>query len=152
MRKSFFLLAVLLVSLTSCDIFQDIEVSDIKDVRFKSFSQDGLEAEIDVEVYNPNPYKLQLVSSDVMLYVNGKKAGKVKLVERVVIPKKSRAVQTVKVYSDLSEVGAGFWESLVSVFFFKKAKVKVEGDLRGKALLMGKKVYVNVEQDVELDF
>jgi len=152
MKKSFFLLLILLVTLSSCEVFKDIEVNDIKDVRINSFDKDGLEAEIDVEVFNPNGYKVQLVSSDVMLYVNDQKAGKVKLMERVVIPKKSREVQTVKVYSDLSEIGSGFWESLISVFFMKKAKVKVEGDVRGKALLVGKSVYINVEQDVELDF
>ena len=122
----------------------------MKDLRMTEIGKDGMEAEIEVDIYNPNFYNVKLVESDVDLFLNGKPVGKVTLSEKVVIKKKTEQRYTIIVNSDLQGLSSSFFETLLSALLFRKVHVKADGALRAKALFIGRNVGIEVDQDVEL--
>lgn len=150
MKKLWPHLLLLVIVMSSCNIYKDLEVSEVRDLRLTEMSREGVKAEIDVDIYNPNFYNVKLVKSDVDLFLNDKPVGKVLLSEKLVIEKKKEQLYTIVVYSDLEDLGSSFMEMLISAMLFKKIHVKADGELRGKALFIGRNVGINVDQDVDL--
>ncbi len=142
---------VLAISLlSSCTIYKDVEVKEVRDVRVTKLGQEGVEAEIDVKLYNPNGYKVKVVSVNADLYVNDKDVGDAKLRQRVVLGKKSNEIHTIKLEGDYSELNGGILELLLGGLFSNSLNFKVDGTMKGKALMVGKSFYFKVDQDVKL--
>ena len=71
MGKQWMQWAVLLaccVGLTGC-LYEDLEVLEVDDFSNVQISLEGLESQMDVVVYNPNPYAVNLVGADILLTV-----------------------------------------------------------------------------------
>ena len=139
-----FLFAALL-SLSSCKIYQDVDVIEVENVVFNEFDDEGAEAEVWLKIKNPNAYKVVLTDSDIDLYFEGKLLGKVQLVENMEVPKKSLSTQVMKV-----EVGFDNMEELMGnilTFLFKDNFVlEAKGYVKGKALFVAKKVDINFKE------
>ena len=108
-RKGFWLLFILVFALQGCRVYRDVEFKGVKETRFTSFNAQGVSCEFDVEVYNPNPYKITLMQSDVNLFLEGTLLGKVQLPESAVLHAEtvpylsSRAQQSRRVFRRLLE-------------------------------------------------
>lgn len=148
--KVAFYIGLLIILMSSCSVYKDIEVNEVRDVRIISMSDKGVEAEVDISIYNPNNYRVSIVSIDADLYVNDKDVGDAKLRRRVTLGKKSNEVHTIKLEGDYSEMSGGILETLIGSLFAKTVNLKVDGTLKGKALLVGKSFYFQVDQDVKL--
>ncbi len=148
--KSTIVVTLLSILLTSCTIYKDIEVKEVRGVRITKFTDKGIEAEVDLRIFNPNNYKVSLVSVDADLYVNDKDVGDAKLNKRVTLGKKSNEVHTVKLEGDYSDMGGGLLETLIGTLFARSINFRVDGTMKGKALFVGKSFYFQVDQDVRL--
>ena len=149
MRITLFI-AFLALTCSSCNIYKDIEVREVRDIRITKMSDKGIEAEVDIKVFNPNSYKVSIVSIDADLYVNDKDMGDAKLRRRVTIGKKSNEVHTVKIEGDYSDLSGGFLQTLIGGLFSQTMNLKIDGTMKGKALLIGKSFYFQVDQDVKM--
>jgi len=135
---------------TSCSIYKDVEVVEVRDVRMAELSQEGLGAEVDLMLQNPNGYKVKVTGSDLNVWVNGREAGKVRLLEPVTILPRSTASYTLKVHAPYDELAPGFLASLISLLFVDAVAFKAEGYVQGKALGITRKVNVSVNETVPL--
>jgi LEA14-like dessication related protein len=136
------LLLVALLSLSSCKIYQDVDVIEVENVIFSEFDNEGAEAEVWLKIKNPNAYKVVLTDSDVDLYFEGNHLGKVQLVENMVVPKKSLSTQIMKVeveYNNMETLMGNFFTLLFKENFLLEAK----GQVTGKALFVSKKVAID---------
>lgn len=145
-----FLVAALILFLGSCTIYQDIEVSEVRDIRIIEVTKDGLIAEVDLKIYNPNPYRLTIVNVDADLYLNDKDIGDAQINERITIGKKSSHVYTIKLEGDYTKMGGSLLEGLLGSLFSQTANLRIDGTIKGRALLIGKRVFFQVEQDVKI--
>jgi len=144
------IIAIAISFLASCNIYKDIEAQEVRAVRITEISDKGIEAEVDIKIFNPNKYKVSLVSVDADLYVNDKDVGDAKLKRRVVLGKKSNEVHTISLEGDYSEMSGGILETLLGTLFARSINLRVDGTMKGKALLIGKNFYFQVDQDVKL--
>ena len=149
MRITLFI-AFLALTFSSCNIYKDIEVREVRDIRITKMSDKGIEAEVDIKVFNPNSYKVSIVSIDADLYVNDKDMGDAKLRRRVTIGKKSNEIHTVKIEGDYSDLSGGLLQTLIGGLFSQTMNLKIDGTMKGKALLIGKSFYFQVDQDVKM--
>ena len=60
-------------------------MKEVRDVRLSEFGSDGLKAEVDILVENPNSFKFKVTDSDLNVSINGTNIGKVKLGEKLTI-------------------------------------------------------------------
>jgi len=89
------LILFLTLTLSSCKIYQDVDVIEVENVVFREFDIEGAEAEVWLRIKNPNSYKVVLTESNIDLYLEGKHMGQVQLLENMVVPKKSLSTQVM---------------------------------------------------------
>lgn len=150
MNKYFIIVISCFLFLSSCQIYQEIEVREVRDIRIIEVTPDGIEAEVDLKIYNPNNYKVTILNVDADLYINGKDIGDAEINERVTIDKKANLVYTIKIEGDFTDLAGGLLESLIGSIFAQTVNLRIDGTLKGRALLIGKSVYFEVDQDVKL--
>jgi len=134
--------------LASCNIFKDVEVKGVTEVRFLGIKDKGIEMEVYMEIDNPNAYKLRLTYSDVDLFLEGKSVGKVRLLEPVIVPKKSISVQMIKTNTSFSSLGSLLGNNL-GILLKKEFEIEGKGVVTGKILFLSKKVPIGFKEKVD---
>ncbi|NNE56243.1 MAG: LEA type 2 family protein [Flavobacteriales bacterium] len=150
MRQIQWITLALALALSSCSMYKEVEVQDITDVRVMEFSEEKVSAEVDLKVKNPNWYGVKLVKSEVYLELNGAHVGDMKLQEKVKIPRKAVSYHTLKVIAEYEDVSGSFLQNFLTLIFNPVVKMKAEGYIKGRALIIGKKVPILVEEDINL--
>lgn len=150
--KKWFIIAFLFALFTpACNIYKDVEVTEVKDVRIIRFDQDAVEAEVELVINNPNWYRVVLLDSDVDVFINGKEVGKLHLKEKVILANKTSNTRTIVMTGDYNEISSGFLENLLTLLFANTAKFEVIGTMKGRALLITREVDVKESTDVDIN-
>jgi LEA14-like dessication related protein len=144
MKKLFALLLVVSI-LTSCTVYKDVEVKEVLDFKVIEFRSDGAECEIFLTVYNPNGYKITLTESQINMVFEGKPLGEVHLKEKLVIPKKSQSTISLKCTAQFASLSA-LTGDLLSLLFKTEYVMEGSGHIKGKALLVSKKVPITFKE------
>lgn len=148
--RHYLLLCVSLIFFGSCMIYKDVELVGVKNVKLNQFSLKGIEAEVSLRVKNPNGYKITIVDSDLDIILNGKPFGKAKIKENVVLKKKSDEVHKITIKSKVGSVAQGALSSLLGLLTQKAVNVRLKGDIKAKALVISKKIPIDIEEKVSL--
>jgi len=138
------------LSISSCTLYQDVEVIKVGDIRLTEMGKEGVKAEIDLTLKNPNSFNVKLVNSDIDVWVNNSALGKVKLAENLTIKKKSEEGLVLKLESSYDDLSPDFLSTVLALVFARNAQFRAEGYIKGRAFLVGKKVDVQVDQEVKL--
>ncbi|MCA1763096.1 MAG: LEA type 2 family protein [Flavobacteriales bacterium] len=132
------LLSILLVALQSCN-YEDVEVRQVDKVKIDKFDNKGIELSASLHIFNPNSYPVKVTSSDAILYLNGRKAGKMKLLNRVEVPAKFDDFIVAKVRTDFDEGSASLLPIILGAAVKGGVDIRAAGDIRAKSFLIGKK-------------
>lgn len=143
----FLSITLVLLHLSSCQTYREVEMLGVEGYEVESFDTSGAVIKISVRVKNPNGYKIKITNSDLDLSLNGRSAGKAEIDKKIVLPKRSDMVHTFKVKANFKQLAGGF-TSLIGIMTSGKAKVKVEGWVKAKALGIGRKVDVDFNESV----
>ena len=141
----------LAVSLSSCSLYEDVDVIEVQNVDVKEFSKDIIAADIFLKIDNPNFYKIKLTESDIDLFMNGKKMGKLHLREPLELRKREVSVQALRMTADISDMSGDFLANTLMLLFAKSVELKAEGYVRGKAMGIGRKVKVDFKTNIATD-
>lgn len=149
MKRLFYLGFVAVIAMSSCTMYQDVEVLEVNDVRVTEFSNEVIRAEVDLKVKNPNWYAIRLTKSEVDLTVNENELGKLNLGEKVKLAPKAVSYNTLKVEADYEDISGNFLQNMLGLIFKPKIDFKAEGYIKAKALIFGKKVPIKIEEQVD---
>lgn len=119
-------------SLSGC-IYQDLEVLAVEDFSELRLSLDGMQARMDVDVYNPNPYAVTVTRADVKLYVNQEVVGDVTLVEDQIIRPDAQATVPLRVATRDGALGRVLKNDLMNLLRGAEVPFVAEGSVTGKA-------------------
>jgi LEA14-like dessication related protein len=131
--------------LTSCAVYKEVEVKEVLNVEVTEFDQEGAECNVYLTIYNPNGYNIHLTESHVDLFFEGKPLGEVQLLEPVLIPKKSQSTVMMKCEAGYESMQLLMGNAL-SLLFKSEYQLEGKGYIRGKAMLISKKVPVSFSQ------
>ncbi|MEJ6682213.1 MAG: LEA type 2 family protein [Flavobacteriales bacterium] len=144
-------IAFIALSFSSCNIYKDIETQEVSDIRITKMFDKGIFAELDIRVFNPNNFKVSIVAVDGDIYLNDKNVGNTQLRKKVILGKKSNEIHTIKIEGDYTDMRGVLLQTLIGGLFSQSMNIKVEGSMKGKALLLGKSFYFEVDQDVKMN-
>lgn len=147
-RFGYGLIFLLLLLLQGCRVYRDVEFKGVRETRFTSFNSNGVSCEFDVELYNPNPYTITLVRSDVDLFFEGTRLGKVELPESAVLEGEERTILKLACTaepSSLPKLAGG----AIGMVFKKDLIIEGKGTVTAKAFLITKTVPVEFTQRVK---
>lgn len=150
-RILFPLVLLFTLGLTSCNFYKEVEVLEVTNIEVKEFNKDVVSADISLKISNPNKYKLKLVDSDIDLFLNGKKMGKMILREPLELPKNDTTIQVLSMKAEVTEFSNDFIANTLSLLFAKTAELKAVGYVKGKAMGIGRKVKVDFTKDIATD-
>ncbi|HWZ21648.1 MAG TPA: LEA type 2 family protein [Cytophagaceae bacterium] len=139
-----FLIVSLLLSLTSCFSYKELELGDVSDVKVNKVANGGIEIQAGIRIKNPNNYKIKVKKIDADLFVNGQKVGKMNLSKKVILPRKSDQVQSFVVNTQLSNLIA----SMPSLLFGGDINLQMKGYIKGKVFIFSKKFPIEAEKKI----
>jgi LEA14-like dessication related protein len=148
-RYTFLLVSALTTGLIlqSCKMpDEEIVLRDIKDVVADVSSNPTLKG--NAIFYNPNNVRGKLKHISVDIYVNGKKAGKVKKDYKIVIPKKAEFQVPIEVELNIKELGT--FNTILGMVGGKKFEIRYDGYLRLNYRGLPIKVPIDYKDDVRL--
>ena len=139
------LLLLVVVMLQSCRVYRDVEFKAVKETRFTSFNSKGISCEFEVELFNPNPYKITLMQSDVDLYLEGTRLGKVQLPESAQLNADGKTLLKLACTADPSSIPK-LVGGAIGMVFKKDLVIEGKGSVTAKAFLITKSVSVEFKQ------
>jgi len=147
MRKMrlFFWLLIPSILLASCTAYRDVEFKGVKRTRFTGFDASGVSCEFDVELFNPNPYKITLVSSEVDLFMEGTRLGHVALPSSAVLAPEEKTMLKLSCTAE-SESIPQILGGAIGLVFKKDIVVEGKGSVTAKAFMISKTVPVQFTQ------
>jgi LEA14-like dessication related protein len=147
-RKGYWLLFILVFALQGCRVYRDVEFKGVKETRFTSFNAQGVSCEFDVEVYNPNPYKITLMQSDVNLFLEGTRLGKVQLPESAVLHAENSTILKLTCTAEPASIPK-IVGGAIGLVFKKDVVIEGKGMVTAKASFVTKTVPVEFTQRVK---
>jgi LEA14-like dessication related protein len=139
------LLLLVVVTLQSCRVYRDVEFKAVKETRFTSFNSKGISCEFEVELFNPNPYKITLMQSDVDLYLEGTRLGKVQLPESAQLNADGKTLLKLACTAEPSSIPK-LVGGAIGMVFKKDVVIEGKGSVTAKAFLITKSVSVEFKQ------
>jgi LEA14-like dessication related protein len=136
-RLSFLL--TLLLFLSSCSLFQDIQIKNVTDFA-PAFEDKQLLIKANISVQNDNLYAIKLKHSDLTIGIDDKTLGNITLAEKVVFKRKSDTTYPVKLKLSLAD-GALF--IILRNTFKKEVTITIKGSIKGSALGIPKTITIN---------
>ena len=149
MRQLIFLLFCTII-MSSCKLYEEVKVSDVQNVVLGEVSTDGVEAQIYFEVENPNWYKMMLKESKIEIYIEGKYFGVIDQFEEIIIPKKSKTTQALRMRAGPNAMD-DLLANALKLFLKNDLKLEAKGYVVGKALLMRKRIDISISEKVSKD-
>lgn len=116
-----------------------MEVQNIKDLKIDKFDNRGIELSASLQISNPNNYPVKVTSSDAILYINDRKAGKLKLLNRVEVPANFNEFIVAKVRTDFDEGSVSLLPIILGAAVKGGVDIRAVGNIRAKSFLIGKK-------------
>lgn len=141
-----FLIIAVVVFLSSCFSYKDVEYKSFEGLNIEKIEGDDLHIALSVKLYNPNNYTIKVHEADLKANFNGKDLGDIKLMNVVKIDANKESVQKVICKVSSKKILA----MLPMAFLTGKSTISINGDLRAKVFLFSKKFPVNVSQNINL--
>lgn len=145
------LVAFTTLFLSGCFKYEDIELKEVKNVELKSIKDNNLDLEIEIELYNPNSYKVKVSKADLDVHINTLYLGHSKLSETIEIPAEASSKKVVKLTTELSDEFNKELPGLLTQALFSGLKLKVDGKITGKAKWLSHTFDIHHEEKLNLN-
>jgi LEA14-like dessication related protein len=132
---------------SSCISLKPVEFQGIESFQIIDQTDTSANVDIMVKIKNPNNYKLVIKKVDLDATLNKKPVGKINHKVKLIIPKNSEESYTLHLVADLLQLR----RMIPTLIFTNTALVNIKGDIKGRALLIPKKIKLDVTQKVSRD-
>jgi LEA14-like dessication related protein len=140
--KKFFAISAILIFITGCGRYNDINVKGIKDVKLKGINQKVLMLNFDVEIDNPNTRKISVIEIDFKAWLNGRELGTFRITEPIKLTPCSRQVYSVPAEIELRTIADVFRLATSGSMEGLLDKLEVEGKIKGKSFPVRKTIKI----------
>ena len=141
--------ALMVFGLSGC-FYQDLEVLAVDDFSQVRLSLDGMQAQMDVDVFNPNSYAVTVTEADVKLYVNQEVVGDVTLLEAQASRPEARATVGLQVQTRDGALGQVLKNDLMNLLRGAEVPFTAKGSVRGEAFGLSFTVPLRHEQPLNI--
>tara|TARA_B110000879_G_C11055070_1_gene464380 strand:- start:14 stop:460 length:447 start_codon:yes stop_codon:yes gene_type:complete len=139
----------LLVLLSGCQWWQDVEVVRIEGLSDIAMSLNGMQGEVQVLVKNPNGFDIRAQEVDVNMYVGEDRIATVTLPGVQVLEARSESVLVMNVQSDPGALKKLLQNQLLQLIGGNSVEFRTVGTVRGKAF--GLNIAIPIESIEEIN-
>jgi hypothetical protein len=134
--------------LAACSSYEDVELRDIRNVELLQMDNRRISVRVDVQVNNPNGYRIHVEDPDVDLYLNDTPVGKGWLDSAVVLEGRAERVYPVYLHADLE--GGPLLMVLLGGALSGRMKLGMKGTVLGRSGILRKRFPFQVEETIDL--
>lgn len=147
---SYLILTLVLSVLVGCLSYEEVKVVRVVGTDVKSFSMEGAEVDITLQISNPNNYKITISNFNLDIFINGTKIGKADVASRVVLAKNSNENHTINMKLKKGGLSAGAMPALLSAAMGGRMQLRAKGTIKAKAKMISKKVPIDFTENISL--
>ncbi len=144
-KRAIFLCVLFVIS--SCLSYTDVEIVEFTDIKLKELSSKGMVIDIDLQVRNPNNYKISVVKTDINVSLNNRDMGKAEIQGNLVLPKNSDEIHRITAKLNGKQIG-GAMSLLLSTALGNPMTIGIKGSITAKAKLLRKKIDVEFTERI----
>jgi LEA14-like dessication related protein len=137
------------VLLAGCMSYSEVKLEGVQGVRITRLDAKGISASIQVQVDNPNPYRIKVLDPDVDLYVNDVPLGKAMLDSTIVLEPSGTRTYSIPLRATFTN-SKDLLPVLLGSALGGSMKFGAKGTVTGRAGLVRKRIPFEVEQTVSL--
>jgi hypothetical protein len=134
--------------LAACSSYEDVELREIRNVELLQMDSRRIAVRVDVQVNNPNDYRIHVEDPDVDLYLNDTPVGKGWLDSVVVLEGRAERVYPVYLHADLE--GGPLLMMLLGGALTGQMKLGMKGTVLGRSGILRKRFPFQVEETIDM--
>lgn len=120
-------------------------MTDVRGIQVNSLTKEGVEITGEMRVRNPNNYKIHVKSTDADLWLDGRKAGKAHLMNKITVPANFDDFVKVQVRADFNGGSLELIPIILGATIKRSVNVKVDGNLKASTFIISKKLDFSYE-------
>jgi len=144
------ILSMCLSFLVGCLSYEEVRVVRVVNTDVKSFSMEGAEVVITLQISNPNNYKITISNFDLDILLNGTKLGKVDVANRIILPKKSNEAHSITMKLKKKDLATTAIPTMLSAAMGGRMQLTAKGTIKAKAKMISKKVPIDFTENISL--
>lgn len=149
MKKLIMLLPLFcMLLLAGCKEFQEIQVVGVDGFNLNKISTDGIEAEVKLNIKNPNQSGFSIYPSEFDVMYSGIRLGKAKLHKRVHIDGHSEKAYTFNLRTNFGEMNLLDATKLLNIS--NHGTIELNGDLKAGKFYLKKRFPVNFKEKINM--
>lgn len=138
------------IAFFSCKEIQPVTIGGVENPKLKKLSREGIEADFDMRIKNPNNMRITVFPSQFEATINDISVGKVKLTKKVRIKANSDEKETFHIKSDFSKLGFGDITKVMPIVSSGNANIYLKGNIRAGKWFYKKKFPVELKKTISL--
>lgn len=153
MLKIKFTLTIFLaaLTLTSCFEYEDVQLLKVTNIHLNNISTKKIEIGVDLQIVNPNKYKINIVDSELELFLKGKKIGTAHIIDKIELPKNSDQIHKIAIATDLKDMLSDAIPVILGVLFDESIELQVKGNIKASAKALTKIFPIDFKERVRLN-
>ncbi len=144
------ILFISVLLLSSCISYKPVMITGIKDVKTANISGEKVELAFNLEIDNPNGFKIVLNQYDMDVMLNDKGLGKTSSSEKIVIKRKSKASHPFKLSASYKDFIGATVSGLGALLNKEPVTFKVKGAIKGRIWWFKKTIPIETTQKIKL--
>jgi Late embryogenesis abundant protein len=148
MVKRLWLLSGIVLLLTGCLRYEEVELLGVERIAVERWDAEGLAVHAFVRMQNPNNYRIHVEDPDVDLYLNGSHLGKATFSGPVVLQADATQTVDVPLVARFENGAGGLLNGGLALLFGKSMDLEARGTVRGRAGLLRKRVPFTFAQSI----
>jgi LEA14-like dessication related protein len=132
---------ILLLLLSCCADFEDIEVGEPHDISIKGLRNNVLSLEVKIPVINPSSFRVRIKEINLKTSVNNHYLGRLVIDDIIVIPAKSNEIYNLNLKLKIANIIQGI-SIMLEILKDNNVTFQVEGYIKFKSLLINKKINI----------
>lgn len=153
--RQYFLLCLIVFSLlflaSSCTEWKDVKITKIENARIIKMDKEGVVAEIDVRVNNPNKIGFKIYKSNLDVLLNSNSVGKAKIKHKIKIKANAEETYTLAISGKVDNLlSGGGLLGLIATAASGSATINIKGTIKAGKFFYKKNFPIDNKQRVPL--
>lgn len=149
--KLIFTIIIVSLTLTSCFEYEDVQLLKVTNIHLNNISTKKIEIGVDLQIVNPNKYKINIVDSELELFLKGKKIGTAHIIDKIELPKSSDQIHKIAIATDLKDMLSDAIPVILGVLFDESIELQVKGNIKASAKALTKIFPIDFKEKVRLN-
>lgn len=150
LKKAILFSFILIIFLQGCFLYKEVQIRNIRNVELVKFENNALIIEADVDVDNPNFYDIEVVGSELNIFLNDDLLGNATIINELTVNKKTKEAKHLEIRTVYKGKMSTSLRGIFGLALGKEMTIKIDGVVKGKAMGFTREYPLILEEKITL--